>query len=150
VEIGASLVAIVGVISVGRVAYGLAVNLGQEGWSSGARAMFLMLNSIVLVFGLFIVVLGYQVRRGRLWAWIGSLVMMPFTSLFGALLLLITALNGAVPLAGIGVVAASLAALVVLTVPRTARAYFSHRPAMAPPYAGAFPGPPWGPGPHVG
>jgi FtsH-binding integral membrane protein len=147
VEIGASLLAVVGVLSVGRVAYGVVVNLGQDSWSSGARAMFLMLNSIVLIFALFILVLAFQVRRGRMWAWIVSLVMLPFTLLFGGLLLLITVLSDGVPLAGAGVAAASLAALLTLTVPRTARDYFLRKPVpVAPMPAGAFPGHPWGPG----
>jgi hypothetical protein len=140
VEIGASLLAIVGLFSVGRVAYGVLVNLSQDGWSSGARAVFLVLNSIVLAFALFILLLAYHVRRGRLWAWIVSLVLLPFTILFGALLLLITALNGGIPFAGVGVVVAAVAALATLTVPRAARDYFSRKPAWAPPV------PAWGPG----
>lgn len=141
VEIGAGLLAIVGAISVGRVAYGVIINLGQDGWSSGGRAMFLVLNSIVLAFGLFILLLAVQVWRGRLWAWIVSLIMLPFTTLFGGLLLLITAVSGAFPLAGIGVVAVSLAALLTLTVPRTARGYFQRGPVQ-PPHAAAVPGHP--------
>ena len=136
VEIGASLVAVVGVFSVGRVAYGVAVNLEHD-WSSGARAVFLFLNSIVLLFGLFILVLAYHLRRGRMWAWITSLVMLPFTMLFGGLLLLITAVGGGIPLAGSAIVAFSLAALLTLSIPRTARAYFTRR--MTPP---ALPYPP--------
>jgi hypothetical protein len=144
VEIGASLLAVVGLISAGRVVYGVLVNLSQDDWNSGARAVFLVLNSIVLIFALFILVLAAQVRRGRLWAWITSLVMLPFTLLFGALLLLITVLNHSLPLAGAGVVVASLAALLTLTVPRTARGYFNRRPAPLP--AGFGPAYPWGPG----
>jgi hypothetical protein len=134
-------------LSVGRVAYGMLVNLGQDNWGSGARAMFLVLNSIVLIFALFLLVLAYQVRQGRLWAWIVSLVMLPFTILFGGLLLLITAFNGGVPLAGAGVVVASLAALLILTVPRTVRGYLVRKPApVASLQAGAVPGHPWGTG----
>lgn len=147
VEIGAGLLAIVGAISVGRVAYGVLNNLSQDGWGSGARTVFLVLNSIVLAFGLFILLLAYQVWRGRMWAWITSLVMLPFTLLFGGLLLLITAVGGAFPLAGIGVVTASLAALLVLTVPRTARDYFQRRPVPAAhAHGGAVPDQAWGPG----
>jgi hypothetical protein len=144
VEIGASLLAILGLISVGRVAYGVLMNLGQDGWDPGSRLIFLVLNSIVLVFALFILVLAYHVRRGRFWAWIVSIVMLPFTILFGGMLLLITILNGAIPVAGIGVLASAVAALVVVTVPRTFRAYFLRKPAPLP--AGAVPGYPWGPG----
>jgi hypothetical protein len=147
VEIGASLVAIVGLLSVGRVAYGVLVNLGQDGWDAGARAVFLVLNSIVLVFAVFILVLAYHVRRGRMWAWIVSLVMLPFTILFGGLLLLITALRGEAPLAGAGIVAASLAGLLVVAGSRTLRGYVLRRPVPAVPLpAGAVPGYPWGPG----
>jgi hypothetical protein len=63
------------------------------------------------------------------------------------MLLLITILNGAIPFAGVGVLAAAVAALVVLTVPRTFRAYFLRKPnPPAPLHAGAVPGYPWGPG----
>jgi hypothetical protein len=110
-EVGASLLAIVGIFCVGRVAYGVVVNLGEEQWSSGARAMFLFLNSIVLIFSLFVLVLAHQVRRGRQWAWIAALIMLPFTTLFGALMVLITAVGGSFPFAGAGVVVSSLAAL---------------------------------------
>jgi hypothetical protein len=141
VEIGASLLAIVGLISTGRVVYGVLVNLGQDGWHSGARVVFLVLNSIVLAFALLILLLADQVRRGRMWAWIMSLVMLPFTILFGGLLLLLTAIRGEFPLAGTGVVVASLAALLVLTVPRTVRDHFVRKPVRE-----AVPGYPWGPG----
>ncbi|MBF9131135.1 hypothetical protein I0C86_19535 [Plantactinospora sp. S1510] len=130
-KIGAGLLAIVGLLGVGRVAYGVLVNLAQDDWSSGARAVFLVLNAIVLVFALLVLVLAHQVWHGRLWAWIGSLVMLPFTILFGGLLLLITVLHGGVPLAGAGVVAASVAALLALTGPRMARGYFLRKPAPA-------------------
>jgi hypothetical protein len=153
VEIGASLVAVVGVFSVGRVAYGVVVNLEHD-WSSGARAVFLFLNSIVLLFGLFILVLAYHLRRGRMWAWITSLVMLPFTMLFGGLLLLITAVGGGIPLAGSAIVAFSLAALLTLSIPRTARAYFTRRltppPLPYPPMPGQFAPMPGQPGPTPG
>ena len=139
-EVGASLLAVLGVTSVGRVAYGVVVNLGQDQWSSGARAMFLFLNTIVLIFSLFILVLAHQVRRGRQWAWIAALIMLPFTTLLGALMLLITALGGAFPLAGATVVVSSLAALLTLTVPRAVRDHFLRRPA--PP--GVVPARAWG------
>ncbi|GIM90804.1 hypothetical protein Ato02nite_025970 [Paractinoplanes toevensis] len=135
-EIGASLLATVGVLIVGRVAYGVAVNLGQDQWSSGARAVFLVLNSFVLVFGLFVLLLGDQVRRGRTWAWITGLVMLPFTILFGVVLLLITALSGAVPWAGAGVVLVAVAALITLSAPRATRAYFTRGPAHPAPPVG--------------
>ncbi|MEV6596900.1 hypothetical protein AB0M36_08570 [Actinoplanes sp. NPDC051346] len=147
VEIGASLLAIIGVSGVGRVAYGVLVNLSEDGWSSGARAIFLVLNSITLVFSVFLLVLADQVRRGRMWAWIVSLVMLSFTILFAGLALLITVVNGGFPLLGAGVVAASLGALLVLTVPRTVRGYILRKPVPAGPMrAGAAPGYPWGPG----
>jgi hypothetical protein len=145
VEIGASLLAVVGVFIVGRVAYGVAVNLGQDRWSPGARAVFLVLNSFVLLFGLFVVLLGDQVRRGRTWAWITGLVTLPFTILFGALLLLITVLGGAIPWAGAGVVLVAVAALITLSAPRATRAYFTRGRARPAP-AGAVPGYQWGPG----
>jgi TRAP-type C4-dicarboxylate transport system permease small subunit len=144
VELGATLLALVGVFNAGRVAYGVMVNLSQDDWDSGARAVFLVLNSIVLIFALFILVLAWQVRRGRLWAWIVSLVILPFTILFGALLLLITAVGGAFPLAGIGIVLAAMAALATLTIPRTVRGYFVRKPAPMMP--GPVPNYPWGPG----
>jgi hypothetical protein len=147
VEIGASLLAVVGVFSTGRVAYGVLVNLSQQGWSSGARSVFLVLNSIVLAFALFILLLAHQVRRGRMWAWVVSLVLLPFTILFGGLLLLITVLNGGVPWAGVGVVAASVGAMVTLTMPRPARDYFLRKPLPATRWQpGAVPGQQWGPG----
>jgi len=142
VDIGASMLAILGLIIVGRVAYGVLVNLGQDDWDSGARAVFLVLNSIVLVFGLLVMALAYQVRRGRQWAWILSLVLLPFALLFGGLMLLITVLGHAVPWAGAGVVVSCVAALLTLTVPRAARDYFLRKPAPV----GAVPGYPWGPG----
>ncbi|WP_250031273.1 hypothetical protein [Paractinoplanes maris] len=148
-EVGASLLAVVGVLSVGRVAYGVVVNLGQDQWSSGARAVFLFLNSIVLIFALFLLVLAHQVRRGRQWAWIVSMIMLPFTTLVGGLMLLLTALSGAIPFAGIAVVATSLAALLVLTLPRAVRDFFLRNPPPAPPQHqpwAAAQGQPWGPG----
>ena len=145
VEIGASLVAILGLVIIGRVAYGVLVNLEQDDWNSGARAVFLVLNSFVLVFGLFILVLAYHVRRGRLWAWILSLVLLPFALLFGGLMLLITVVGSAVPWAGGGVVLACVAALLTLTVPRAARGYFLRKPAPMGAVPG-YPGYPWGPG----
>lgn len=146
VEVGASLLGLVGVLGVGRVAYGVIVNLSQDGWDTGARAVFLGLNTIVLIFALFALVLAHQVRQGRLWAWIVSLIMLPFTALVGGLLLLITAVGGAFPFAGSAVVAASLAALLALTVPRSARAYFLAKPPPpVPPHHGPVPGQPWGP-----
>jgi O-antigen/teichoic acid export membrane protein len=126
VDVGAILVALVGAVSVARVGFGVLNNLRQDGWDSGARAVFLVLNSIVLLFALFLLLLAYQVGRGRMWAWITSLVMLPFTILFGSLLLLITALNGAIPWAGTAVVAAAVAAIVTLIV---ARNHFLRPPA---------------------
>jgi hypothetical protein len=146
VEIGASLFAIVGVLIVGRVAYGVVDNLGREGWTDGARSMFLFLNSIVLVFGLFVLVLAYQMRRGRMWAWIVGLVLLPVTLLYGIVLTLVTALAavGDVPWSGGGVVVTSLAALVALSVPRSVRNYFVPKPAPLP--GGAYPVHHWVPG----
>lgn len=128
VDVGAGLLALGGAVSVGRVAYGVVVNLGLDDWDSGARAVFLVLNGIVLAFSLLLLVLAYQVWRGRPWAWITSLVILPFTILYGGLLLLVTVVNGAVPWAGAGVAGAALAALMVLTVPRTVRGYFQRKP----------------------
>ncbi|AGZ41316.1 hypothetical protein [Actinoplanes friuliensis] len=138
-EAGASLLAVVGVFSAGRVAYGVVTNLGQNGWSTGARGVFLVLNAIVLIFALFILVLAWQVRRGRTWAWVVSLVLLPFTIFFGGLLLLITALNDMVPFAGIGVVLFSLAALLTLTVPRSVRDHLLRKPAPAMQWAPGHP-----------
>jgi hypothetical protein len=142
VTVAALLVGLVGLISVARVAYGVIVNLRQDDWDSGARAVFLVLNSIILIVALFILLLASQVWRGRLWAWITSLVVLPFTILFGGLLLLITAVGGDIPFAGIGVVAASIAGILGLTVPRSVRRYFLRRPAPVP----TVPAYPWGPG----
>jgi hypothetical protein len=92
-----------------------------------------VLNSVVLIFSLFLLVLAYQVRRGRLWAWITSFVMLSPTILFGGILLLITVVGGGVPWAGASVVVvASIAALLTLSVPRAVRGYFVRKPAMAP------------------
>ncbi|MCO8275984.1 hypothetical protein M1L60_35940 [Actinoplanes sp. TRM 88003] len=146
VEAGASLVGLVGLVSAGRVAYGVILNLSQDHWSAGARGVFLVLNSIVLIFALFLLVLAYQVRRGRTWAWIVSLVMLPFTILFGGLLTLITAGGGAFPFAGAAVVTSALAALLTLTIPRSARAYFLAKPPPPiPPYPYPAPRQPWDP-----
>jgi hypothetical protein len=125
------------------VAYGVIVNLSQDGWSTGSRTVFLVLNGIVLACALFILVLAYHVWRGKMWAWIMSLVAMPIAMLFGGLMLLITAVGGAFPVAGIGVVATSAATILLLTVPRKARDYFLRPPS--PQYAGAVPGQPWVP-----
>jgi hypothetical protein len=52
----------------------------------------------------------------------------------------------AFPLAGAAVVATSLGALLTLTVPRAARAYFLAKPPPpAPPYPGSVPTLPWDP-----
>ncbi|MCY1142050.1 hypothetical protein OWR29_28995 [Actinoplanes sp. Pm04-4] len=135
VEIGASLLAAVGLVGTGRVAYGVILNLQQDDWDAGARGIFLVLNAIVLIFALFTLVLAHQTRRGRLWAWIVALILLPFAFLFGALMTLITAVGGAFPLAGAALIACSLAALLALTVPRSARAYFLTKPAPSmPPY----------------
>lgn len=140
VTVGAILVALVGAISVARVGYGVLINLRQDDWDAGARVVFLVLNGIVLVFALVILLLAYHVGRGRQWAWITSLVMLPFTILFGSLLLLITVLGGAVPVAGVAVVAAAVAAMVTLIV---GRGYFLRRPA--PPAYPVYPSPPYYP-----
>jgi hypothetical protein len=141
VTVAAILIGLVGLISVGRVGYGVVVNLRQDDWDSGARVVFLVLNSFVLMVALFILLIAYHVGRGRLWAWITSLVVLPFTILFGALLLLITTLNGDIPWAGAGVVGASLAAVLAATVPRTVRNHFLRRRPPVP----AVPAYPWGP-----
>nr|WP_221376255.1 hypothetical protein [Actinoplanes polyasparticus] len=39
VEIGASLLAAVGLVGAGRVAYGVLTNLSQDDWDAGARAV---------------------------------------------------------------------------------------------------------------
>jgi hypothetical protein len=139
VDVGAGLVALVGLVNAGRVAYGVFFNLRQDDWDSGARTVFLALNAGVLAFALFTLLLAYQVWRGRQWGWIVSLVLLPIMLLFGGLLLLITVLNGDVPLAGIGVVAASLGALITLAAPRAVRDYFLRKPVPAVPYPGPVP-----------
>jgi hypothetical protein len=146
VEIGASLLAAVGLVGAGRVAYGVLTNLSQDDWDAGARAVFLVLNSIVLIFALFILVLAHQTRRGRMWAWIVALIMLPFAFLFGGLMTLITAVGGAFPLAGAALLTTSLGALLALTAPRSARAYFLAKPpSPMPPYYGAVPAHPGDP-----
>jgi hypothetical protein len=139
VDVGAALVALVGLVNAGRVAYGVFHNLSQDHWGSGARAVFLVLNSFVLAFALFTLFLAYKVWQGRPWAWIVGLVLLPVTLLFGGLLLLMTAMNGEVPLAGAGVVAASLGALITLAAPRAVRDYFLRKPVPAAPFAGPVP-----------
>src|SRR5689334_7556616 len=103
VEIGASMVAIVGLFGAGQVAYGVLRNLQEDDWSSGARTIFLVLNAFVLAFAVFVLVLARLVRRGRMWAWITSLIVLPFALLFGAFTLLIVALGGGVPVAWTGI-----------------------------------------------
>jgi hypothetical protein len=132
VNAGAGLLALVGLIIVARVAYGVIMNMRQDDWNPGARAVFLVLNAFVLLFGLFILLLAALVQRGRLWAWITGIVMLPFTLLFGGIMLLIAVLGHSVPWAGAGLAVASVVALLALTVPRTARAYFVRRPAPQP------------------
>ncbi|GAB1639981.1 hypothetical protein [Krasilnikovia sp. MM14-A1259] len=146
VEIGASLLAVVGVLITGRVAYGVVVTLGQRGWTPGARGVFLLLNSFVLIFGVFLLVLAYQVRRGRLWAWIVSLVILPLTALFGGLTLLIAILSHDVSWGGAAVALVSVAALVTLTISRSGRDYFVSKPPPAVPMHAGPVGYPWGPG----
>ena len=150
VEIGASMVAVVGLFGVGQVAYGVLTNLQQDDWNSGARAVFLVLNAIVLALSVFVLVLGRQVRKGRMWAWITSLIVLPFAALFGGFNMLIITVSGSVPIAGTGIVLASLIGLLVLTVSRSARDHFLRRPAppnplhVGPiqPAAGQFPSQP--------
>jgi hypothetical protein len=108
----------------------------QDDWQSGARAVFLVLDAMVLIVSLFVLVLAYQVRRGRLWAWIVSLVVLPFATLFGALMVLITVVGHSVPWAGTGLVVSAVAAMLTLTVPRTARACFVRKPQPVYAYPG--------------
>ncbi|GAB2606132.1 hypothetical protein Aab01nite_01080 [Paractinoplanes abujensis] len=129
VEAGAALVALIGVITIARVAYGVVDNLAQDDWEAGARGVFLVLNGISLVFAAFFLVLADQVRRGRMWAWIAGLIMLPFAFLFGALMLVITATGGGLPWFGASLVVAGVAAFVTLLVPRAARDFFN-RPAV--------------------
>jgi hypothetical protein len=145
VTIGAGLLAAVGVLGVVRVAYGVLVNLGQRDWDPGARVVFLVLNSFVLIFALFVIMLADQVRRGRRWAWVVSLVVLPFSTLFGGVLLLIAVVDGEVPWSGAVMVPASVATLLTLTVPRTARGSFVRRqiPAAPAPWPAVHQ---WGPG----
>ncbi|GAA0560704.1 hypothetical protein GCM10010172_49850 [Paractinoplanes ferrugineus] len=134
VEIGASVLAIVGVLSAGRVLYGVVVNLGQENWTAGARTVFLVLNSVVLIFSIFILVLADQVRRGRMWAWITSFPILISTMLVGSLMTLVTALSGQIPFAGVAILAAAVTALLTLSVPRATRDWFTRKPAPAVPH----------------
>ena len=144
VRLGAGLIMLLGVLGIVRTAYGITTNLVDDTWSSGARGMFLVLNAIVLTFSVLIVVLGYLVRDGRLWAWVTSLVLMPFAVLAAALLTLITIAGDGVPWLGAGMVAVASAALIALTAPRRAGQFFTTGPAPA----AGHPAPPtWGPGP---
>ncbi|MBL7259518.1 hypothetical protein [Paractinoplanes lichenicola] len=129
VGIGAALVALIGVITIARVAYGVVDNLAQDDWSSGARGVFLVLNGISLLFAAFFLVLADQVRRGRMWAWIGSLIMLPFAFLYGALMLVIEATSDRVPWSGGGIALAAVVAFIMLLAPRDARDFFN-RPAV--------------------
>jgi len=122
------MVSVVGLFGVGQVAYGVLTNLQQDDWNSGARAVFLVLNAIVLALSVFVLVLGRQVRKGRMWAWITSLIVLPFAVLFGGFNMLIVIVSDSIPVAGTGIVLASLTGLLVLTVSRSARDHFLRRP----------------------
>jgi hypothetical protein len=127
VNVGATLLALVGLIIVARVGYGVIMNARQAGWEPAARGVFLVLNAFVLLFGLFVLLLAALVQRGQLWAWITGIVVLPFLMLFGGIMLLIAVLGHAVPWAGGGLVVASVAALLAITVPRSGRDYFLRR-----------------------
>ena len=130
VNVGAGLLALVGLIIAARVAYGVIQNARQDGWNPGARAVFLVLNAIMLLFGIFVLVLAACAQRGQLWAWITSMVVLPFMLLFGGIMLLIAVLGHAFPWAGGGLAVAAVAARLALTVPRACRDYFLRRGRM--------------------
>ena len=146
VRLGAGLIMLLGAASVARTAYAVTTNLMDDSWGSGARGVFLVLNAVVLAFSVFVVVLGRLVHRGRMWAWVTSLVLMPFVVLAAGLVTFLMVLADGAPWPGAAVVAAALAALVALTAPRGARRFFTATPAPAAP---AYPAAPavWGPGP---
>lgn len=127
ITIAAGLLALAGLIIVARVAYGVILNMRHDDWDAGARAVFLVLNAFILCYGLFILLLAALVWRGQVWAWITGIVMMPFTLLFGGIMLLIAVLGHSVPWAGGGLAVASVAALLGLTVPRTGRDFILRR-----------------------
>ena len=145
VRIVAGVLTVLGVLSIVRIVVTVAINLTQSGWDPGARTVFLVLNAITLGISALDLVLAHHLRRGRLWAWITTIVLLSMTVLLGGLVLIGELATGDAPLIGLAIVVPTLALLFALTVPRTARGFFTRqRYAGAPAAMPAQPGP-WAP-----
>ncbi|WP_433796734.1 hypothetical protein [Actinoplanes sp. CA-252034] len=133
--------ALLGILNIIRFVVQTALTFVGDEWSTGARAMFLILNVIPLAVSIFFLPLAYQLDRGRPWAWVTAIVLVSLTTIVGAFMLLVMLAAGSV-LLGLAMFLAPLAVLLGLTVPRSVRGFFPRRPEPAP-YAPYPPQGPW-------
>lgn len=144
VRVVAASVALLGALNILRVIVQTALTFSDDGWSTGARAAFLILNAIPFAASVFLLPLAYQLLQGRTWAWVTAIVLVSMATLIGSFVLLAASGLGGFSFLGLASFALPLAVLLGLVVPREVRAYFTARPAPAA-YPG-YPAPgPWGP-----
>jgi hypothetical protein len=134
-------VALLGLLNIIRVTVQTVMTFAGDEWSTGARAMYLILNTVPFAVSVFLLPLAYLLVRGRSWAWITAVVLVSLATIVGAFLLLVGLATGEFPLIGLASFALPLAVLLGLTVPRSVRAYFNSKPAPAPYPVHPAPGP---------
>jgi hypothetical protein len=132
VYIVAAGVALLGVLNIIRVTVQTVMTFAGDEWSTGARAMYLILNTIPFAVSIFLLPLAWQLIRGRSWAWITAVVLVSLATIVGAFLLLVGLATGEFPFIGLASFGLPLAVLLGLTVPPSVRAFFNGRPAPAP------------------
>jgi hypothetical protein len=130
VRIVAAGVALLGVLNIVRIVVQTVMTFGGDGWSAGARTVFLVLNAIPFAVSVFFLPLAYQLLRGRSWAWITAIVLVSLSTAIGTFTLLITVTSGGSPLGAL-MFGVPLLVLLGLIVPRSVRTFFS-RPAPVP------------------
>ncbi|MEU4626770.1 hypothetical protein AB0G04_43160 [Actinoplanes sp. NPDC023801] len=138
VRIAAAGVAVLGVLNILRVVVQTALTFTGDGWSGGARAMFLILNVIPFAVSVLLLPLAHQMIRGRPWAWITAVVVAALASLIGAFLLLGSLFGEGFPFIALTTFVVPLGVLLALTVPPSVRAFFAAKPVPRPypPYPG--------------
>ncbi|GIE29561.1 hypothetical protein Ait01nite_026060 [Actinoplanes italicus] len=130
VQIVAAGVALLGVLNIVRIVVQTVMTFGGDGWSTGARTVFLVLNAIPFAVSVFFLPLAYQLLRGRSWAWVTAIVLVSLSTAIGTFMLLITVTSGGFPLGPV-MFGVPLVVLLGLIVPRSVRAFFS-KPAPVP------------------
>ena len=139
VKVSAGVFGGLAVLNLLRTAVQVPMNLANGGYSDGARALFLVLNMIVVLLSLLAVLVAFHLLRGRIWAWVTAMVMLGVLVLFGLVFLLPQLIDGDFPWMGLVVLVPSLGLLLALTVPRSARRFFVRKPDYSAPYQAPWP-----------